>query len=528
MITKDEEKGIADAIKEAAETWRALQDPDEPLAKRIIEMHDKIDKQEEKKEISAEKDEEPSEDEEKDDELKILHSKEKTICHELASHFLSKYKILTLTDTQEIFIYDKGIYLPIGESVIAAETQKLLGKNCKLHSVREILGHVRRSTFRDRKNVSEPENKLCLENGILDLDALKIEEHSPDIIFFNKLPVKYVAKAKCPAIEKFLAEIVNKEEVMLLQEFTGYCLYKKYFIHKAFMLVGNGANGKSTFLNLLKAFLGHENVSSVPLQQLEGNRFAVASLYCKLANIFADLSSRALNETSYFKSLTGQDPIAAEKKFRDQFFFTSYCKLIFSANQIPKSPEDTDAFFRRWIIINFPNQFLKNADKHIIDKLTTETELSGFLLFSIAGLKRLKEQGDFSFTKSIQDVRLQYVRMSDSVGAFQMDKILIKPDGFIAKKELYVAYCDYCRQNGYPVKAENIFHRELQAKIRIEDYKTWIDSQGARGPCWKGIQLNSAKEQNNLAYLDRVAAKVKVVKVVRVKSLLKQKQTKQK
>ncbi len=424
-------------------------------------------------------------------------------CHTLASYLLRKYRLITFSDTHEIFIYQNGIYIPRGEEIISKSIQEILEEFCRIHLVGEIIGHIKRSTIVPRDLIKEPLDKLCLQNGILDVKTLEIINHTPDIFFFNKIPVPYVSTADCPLIKKFLNEIVGHEGVLLLQEFTGYCLYKEHFIHKAFMLVGGGANGKSTFLRLIKSFLGHENVTSVPLQNLENNRFALSSLFGKLANIFADLSSKGLSGTSIFKMLVGQDLIPAEKKFRDQFFFENYAKMIFSANQIPKSPEDTDAFFRRWIIILFPNQFLKNADKHLFKKLSTPEELSGFLNFAIEGLKRLLEKGDFSINKTIETTREQYIRMSDSVGAFVMDIVLASPEDYVAKDELYVAYCDYCRKMIYPIEAPNTFHRELQKKIRVEDYRPLLEREGKkqRVQCWRGVKINNEKaleEQKNL------------------------------
>ena len=143
----------------------------------------------------------------------------------------------------------------------------------------------------------------------------------------------------------------------MLQEIIGYCLYKGYPIQKAIMLVGSGSNGKSVFIQLLQHFLGVYHCASNSLQKLAVNRFSLSSLHGKLANLFADLSSSSLSDTSIFKMLTGGDLIQAEKKFKDEFSFTNYAKLIFSANAIPKSPDDSDAFFRRWIIIVFPFKF---------------------------------------------------------------------------------------------------------------------------------------------------------------------------
>lgn len=417
-------------------------------------------------------------------------------CHTLASYYLKRYNLFTLSDTGEILVYQKGAYVPRGEEIISKSIQEILQDFCKIHLVGEIMGHIKRSTLVPRELLKEPLDKLCLQNGILDVKTLKITDHTPDIFFFNKIPVPYVSTADCPLIKKFLNEIVGTEGVSLLQEFTGYCLYKEHFIHKAFMLVGGGANGKSTFLRLLKAFLGHENVTSVPLQNLENNRFSLSSLFGKLANIFADLSSKGLSGTSIFKMLVGQDLIPAEKKFRDQFFFENYAKMIFSANQIPKSPEDTDAFFRRWIIILFPNQFLKNADKNLFKKISTPEELSGFLNFAIEGLKRLLEKGDFTVNKSIETTREQYIRMSDSVGAFIMDLVQISPDSYIPKKELYTSYCDYCRSMSYPIVSDNLFYKDLQKAIRVEDYRPLMEINGTRErvQCWKGIKIILKRE----------------------------------
>src|SRR5208337_5133071 len=99
--------------------------------------------------------------------------------------------------------------------------------------------------------------------------------------------------------------------------------------------IGDGSNGKSTLINLIKALIGLKNVSSRGLQELEMNRFAKADLYGKLANLYADLPDTALRSVGIFKMLTGGDPITAERKFQNPFKFISGAKLIFSCNKVP-------------------------------------------------------------------------------------------------------------------------------------------------------------------------------------------------
>jgi putative DNA primase/helicase len=424
---------------------------------------------------------------------KLKDNKKTIVSFEIALYLMRENYLLTLSDTEEIYIFRDGVYMPTAKAYLSKEIQELLQENCSINFVNEILGHIKRTTMRNRVDCTESPNKICLKNGILDLRELTISKHNPLEIFFNKIPVSYDLSKDCPLIKKFIGEVVREADIPLLQEFAGYCLYKNHFIHKSIMLIGSGANGKSTYINLLKHFLGPENVTSIPLQKLETNRFSVSSLFGKLANLFGDLPERALSGTSIFKMLVGQDLVPGEKKFKDEFFFTNYAKLIFSANQIPKSPEDTDAFFRRWIIIVFPNQFLDNADKNLLNKLTTPEELSGFLNFAIEGLKRLLEKNDFSYMKSLEEIRETYIRMSDSIKAFEIDRLMVDPETYISKKELFTYYLDYCREKNYPIVSENVFHRELQKKIRIEDYRPNV--HGIRINCWRGIKVNNRSDQ---------------------------------
>ncbi|MFH1607753.1 MAG: phage/plasmid primase, P4 family [archaeon] len=424
----------------------------------------------------------------------------------LSIHLRKKYNLLTFEDTQEIFVYKDGVYYPKGDRLLASHAQHILADLGSSHFISETLAHIKRSTYQKREKLLEPKLKICLQNGILNLETMQLEPHTPRVVFFNKLEINFVSSADNPRIKKFLKEVLtNDEEVLTIQELFGYCLYKEYLIHKAFMFVGSGSNGKSTLIKVMKRFLGDENCAAVPLHQIEGDKFAVASLFGKLANMFADLPAKALKDSSLFKMLTGEDNIPAEKKFKDKFFFKNYAKMIFSANQIPKTPDESDAFFRRWIIIQFPNQFTgKSDDKKLTDKLTTDEEMSGLLNYAIEGLKRLLEKGDFSGSKTIEEMRELYMRQSDSVMSFVVDCLEVSTNDHIGKRELYLTYKQYCKNKNYPIVPENSFHRDLQKNVRVQDYKPAIKDPNTnnfiRINCWRGIKLipNSLDNQDNL------------------------------
>jgi len=193
--------------------------------------------------------------------------------------------------------------------------------------------------------------------------------------------------------------------------------------------------------------------------------------------------------------LCGQDLIGAEIKFGKHFTFENHTKLLFSANKIPESSDDTTAFFRRWIIINFPNQFLPNdpkTDPNLIKKLTTEEELSGFLNWILDGLKRLIKNGKFSYNKSVEETRQQYIRSSNPVKAFVMDKITFDSEQFVPKQRIFQAFLDYCQKMKLPTVSITTFKRKLLENVpSIQTVRRNVNGKFIR--CWLGIAMGSEK-----------------------------------
>jgi len=418
----------------------------------------------------------------------------------LAEELMQEYRFITMKDTDVVYVFNDGFYQPYGEILIKQQCKARLGKEYRKNRAEEVIDYIKVSTYINRKE--EPPNLIPLANGILDLNTMELNPYSPDSMFFNKIPVEYDPKADCPNIKRFLNEVTaTKEDIDILLEVIGFCLYREYIIAKALMLVGGGSNGKSTFLNLLKAFLGKENVSGRSLQELEENRFAKADLHHKLANIYADLPDKALWRTGTFKMLTGRDLITAERKFQNSFTYENYAKLLFSANKVPEAYDDTDAFFRRWIIVVFPNQFVgEKADPHILKKLTTPEELSGLLNLVLPALKRLLEKGQFSYSKTTEEIREDYIRKSSPIAAFVMDCLEVDSDAFIVKKDLYNAFSEYCRQRSLPAVTQDTFFKNLPKHVNVIDYRPKI--QNERFHALKGIRYGlSTSTLSNMSTL---------------------------
>jgi putative DNA primase/helicase len=382
---------------------------------------------------------------------------------QFAHDLVNNYFFRTDKRTETIYIFNDqaGVWDPLGEIFIKQATLETLKLETRSHYYNDILFCVRAASYDDLKESP----KIALDNGILNVETEEIEQPNPAEFIVTKLPVTYDKNADCPAIKKFLEEVFGEHQIPVVQELIGYCLYKRMPFHKAALLVGDGANGKSTFQELLKNFLGSENVSNVTLQELCGNRFASSQLYGKLANLCADLPHTAIASSGRFKMLAGGDTISAEFKHKPAFSFMNYAKMIFSANTIPQVSEDTLAFFRRWIILVCNNVFLgENCDPKMLEKLTTQQELSGLLNYALQGLKRLLSNGKFSINETVEELRNQYIRKSNPAKAFIEEKLeyVNDPKVYIEEAELYQKFILYCNSGNLPTMPKRSFTLNMQ------------------------------------------------------------------
>ena len=409
----------------------------------------------------------------------------------LVQWLMTKYPFISSEKGDDVYYYNDGIYED-ADMLISNTSEKVLDVSCTNNKTNEVRGHITRSTGRKDEEIYDNPNPylICLQNGILNVQTLEVTPHTPKLFFLNRVPANYDPLAECPNFEKFMSEIVSKEDVDKLQEYVGYCLYRSMPFHKALMLVGTGSNGKSTFIHILTQFLGSHNVSEIPLQSLETNKFAPAELHGKLVNVFADIPSESMKSTSYFKILVSGDSITAERKFKNPFRFANTAKMIFSANQVPISYDDSDAFYRRWEIVTFPTTFQKGTvDALIKEKIINPQEISGILNWALKGLKRLLETQTFTGSQTTEEVRARYSQLSDSVKAFQMDCLEFDNESWVTKQELYQIYTEYCRNKRFISLNYDSFHRRLQKLINIEDYRPQI-IKGNRPSAWKGIRVN--------------------------------------
>jgi len=424
------------------------------------------------------------------------------------------FKTTRSDDASEIWIYEKGIYKPEGKTYIQETCRTMLELTYTTHLAKNVINKIEADTYIDQDDFFEQQNKhpyiIPVKNGLLNLKTKKLSCFNKNIAFFNKLSMNYKPKAKCETIKQFIKEITkNEEDVQVIQELFGYCLIKDYKYEKAFMFYGShGRNGKSKLLELLKRLVGVENTASISLEDLEKDSFSMSELHNKMINISADISKNAVNNTGNFKNLTGRDQILAARKFKTRIKFVNYAKMVFAANTLPPiNDSNSDAFWLRWVLIEFPHQFLpekelvenkeaKLQDPQIINKLLDENEMEGLLTWSIEGLDRLEEQKDFSNKATAKQVKYDWMKRSNSVAAFIYEHVVECYDKKILKDSFKKVYINYCKKNRLKVLSDKVIKITLEGELNAGSTREsiFLDNQYKQLRYWDGVEFKN----NNL------------------------------
>ena len=383
----------------------------------------------------------------------------------LAEHMAESENVFYAAETY--YVYRNGVYVEMPE----LEAQKLIrdkmiSTETKMNQITDAEHQWRILVQKDLRELNANPFIINLKNGLYNLQEDKLVEHTPDYYSTVQLNASYDPKAQCPRFKQYLKEVLDADQIPLIQEMLGYFLVPITRAQKCFVIVGEGGAGKSQLLLVLnQVLLGSENVSNVSWQALN-ERFKTAELFGKLANIFADLPTKNIDDNGIFKALVGEDYLTVEKKNKNPFSFQSKARLLFSCNTIPRNLGDkSEGFYRRLILIRFDHAVPEDIkDPNLLEKLRNEAD--GIFLFALEGLRRLIGNNyKFSVTERNNRELDQYREESDNVLSF-VGECCELGEGFdYGSTELYNAYKGFCDDSGVKPYSQKNFVKQLMANF---------------------------------------------------------------
>lgn len=395
----------------------------------------------------------------------------------------------------KLYRYSGGTYKQHAERYLRRRVKEILedrsaADKWSSHRANEVVEYIRA----DAPELWErpPLNEVNVLNGILNVETKRLRDHDPAFMSPVQIPVEHDPAATCAVWGKFVSETFPEDAQDLAFELAADLITPSRSVQKSVLLIGEGSNGKSTYLRALTAFVGSPNTAGVSLHKLESDRFATARLIGKLANICPDLPSTHLTETSAFKAITGGDDLGAEYKYREAFEFRPYCRLVFSANHVPRSGDASHAFFRRWLVVPFERTFEPDEQiprEELDAKLSDPRELSGVLNRALDVLPRVRREG-FTESVSMLEAWEEFRAMTDPVSVWLTQNTIEAAEAFVPKDALATAYNEFCDKVGRPGMNKKGFGRALKRSLpQIEDGQKSV--AGKMTWCWLGIGLKS-------------------------------------
>jgi putative DNA primase/helicase len=339
------------------------------------------------------------------------------------------------------------------------------------------------------------DKKINLKNGVLDLETMELLPHSEEFGFLYCLPYNYDPEAKCPKWEKFIDEVMvgDKDKARVLQQYVGYCFSGgKCLAQKAMILLGSGENGKSTFINMLQKLAGEDNYSSLTMESINNEQHRV-ELVGKLFNVAEETPNKAMVDSSTFKNLVTGGEFMCKVVFSPPFKHRNTAKLMFAANEMPKTIDTTRGMFRRLIIVTFNQMFndIKgNKDPFIEDKL--ERELTGIFNWVLQGYSSLVvNKYRFHESVSVKKALDDYESETDQMKMWIEDYTTKAEGELTTLDDCYRSYKTMCHSSGINFVFSKIaFAKKVYERLGVKPVRT--TEKGIRKKSIPDIKLNES------------------------------------
>lgn len=426
---------------------------------------------------------------------------------DLRLYFERKTDYKILGDSRICHTWNGKFYEPLGDIFIESFSQQYLNPMANNHKVAEFLRLILRTNVKHQEFFNV-ERKINFNNGYLDLETKHFHPHSKDIGFRYCLPYDFEAEALAPKFKKFLGRVTQNDAGLqqLLLEFMGYALSgDSCWAQKALVLTGGGSNGKSTFMNIMRAVGGDVSHTPMTLSELR-SEYKLQLLDGKLFNMAEETPSKALVDSSVFKNLVGGGTVIVRQIYKAPYQTRMKAKLIFACNDLPKSEDTTHAFYRRFFIVPFRATFSQGQadfDPFIEEKL--KDELPGIFNMVLLAYYALTRRGRFEETEALLTAVDEFKTTSDPIRYWISEEIKIHPLGnghdlvWVSIAELYSEYKIFC--DDAQLNSTNKIDFGKKFKILVDEYDKRIKFGGPEKGRKKGLtgitKINGTAFQSN-------------------------------
>jgi P4 family phage/plasmid primase-like protien len=430
--------------------------------------------------------------------LKTRREKDKIRFSTYEHELLARYPYLKKNEIGIVFQYKDGVYVMLSDQEVSDMVLNGLYEDM-------LWG------YRTKKNVSDklaclisiiPELKISddkgyilnVQNGLLNIYTRELVPHTPSFVSLIQYPVVYDPSAEAPVWEACVKDWMSgpeqAEKTRLIQQFCGYILSSSMLYDRALFMVGDGGNGKSTFIDTISMVIGPEGTAHIDLEDLYGD-FGMHGLIGKRLNVIEEVAGNYYQSNKLKKLISGE-AVTIKIKYKPQFTFRPQAKFVFSVNLLPRVDDTSTATERRICAVAFLNNYRKNPNFQLRSSVgLLAQELSGILNWMIDGANDLAKSGKFVTTEEQTRLLNEYREENSSVEGFLSQCIVIDADSSIESPYLYAEYKRWAEsEGGRKTKANITFTKEVRAYGAKDDRFTYVPREsGGEDAKFVGIRF---------------------------------------
>ena len=329
---------------------------------------------------------------------------------------------------------------------------------------------------------------INVENGELwigDNGIVKLRPHQPESGLTHCLPITYDPNAKCPRYDQALLEVFGQAAdrdglIRHFNEFVGYAIQPSRDIACFWLLIGPGANGKTSLLNTLQKLVGQDAVMNDSMKRFLRDRFNTAYLQNKLLFIDDDLAENLVMDDGLLKKISEQKQISARRAYgRHKVSFTCRALPVMAGNSYPFTGDISRGMSRRAQVIPFKKTFSELEQDPTLFPGIWNDEMPGVLNRALEGIKRLRQRGgQFDPPVDCQQAEADFFAHANPLVAFIEAQCIKNPDGRLRLMDMRAAIKEWVMEQGIkrPDCADTTLKRKLTGlghKIsKIKGYRT--------------------------------------------------------
>jgi putative DNA primase/helicase len=349
----------------------------------------------------------------------------------------------------------------------------------------------------------DPHNIMSCENGLLDVVTRKLIAPTPAFFTTTMIPVSFKPDAKPPAKwEQYLEQVTTSPSGekrphlrAALCEMTGYLLSSDTSLHKLFQLYGPTRSGKGTFMRVLNALIGPQNISNASIGDLS-EKYGCENLLNKSVCMVTDADTGDRREVgkaaANINRISGGDPVDVRRMAKPALTSVKLgVRFVIGMNHLPNFGSHAAALLARLNIFPFDNSFEGREDFKLTDKLLAE--LPGVLNWALEGLRTLRKRGTFEEPPESREIKERLTGLSSVAAGFIRDMCVVSPKSRIDANVLFAAFNDYVTANkGRGLSAED-FAEAIRDLTKGAARRGQRGHAGSGGRVFWGIRLNNSE-----------------------------------